>query len=85
VNWFDAIVVALVVVAVVIGFRSGALPQLCGLAGAVLGGVLAILLVPYLEAPLASVDAQLRAFLVLGLVLFAVGGYFAFRKQSKGG
>lgn len=72
-NWFDAIVVALVVVAVVIGFRSGALPQLCGLAGAVLGGVLAIILVPYLEAPLESVDAQLRAFLVLGLVLFAVG------------
>jgi S1-C subfamily serine protease len=73
VNWFDAIVVALVVVAIVVGFRSGALPQLCGLAGAVLGGVLSILLVPYLEAPLESVDAQLRAFLVLGLVLFAVG------------
>ncbi|HEX5015205.1 MAG TPA: MarP family serine protease [Candidatus Limnocylindrales bacterium] len=72
-NWFDAVVVALVVVAVVIGFRSGALPQLCGLAGAVLGGVLSILAVPYLEQPLESVDAQLRAFLVLGLVLFAVG------------
>jgi S1-C subfamily serine protease len=70
---FDALVVALVVIAVVIGFRSGALPQICGLTGAVLGGGLSILVLPYLEEPLRSVDPQIRAFVVFGLVLFAVG------------
>jgi S1-C subfamily serine protease len=73
VNLFDLVVIALVVVGVAIGFRSGALPQLIGLAGAVFGGVLAILLLPYLEEPLGPVDPSLRAFVVLGLILFAVG------------
>ena len=72
-NLFDLVVVVLVTIAIVIGFRSGALPQLIGLAGALLGGALALLLVPHLEAPLASVDPPLRAFLVLGLILFSVG------------
>jgi S1-C subfamily serine protease len=73
VNWFDALVVALVVIAVVIGFRSGALPQICGLTGAVVGGGLAIFVLPHLEEPLGSVEPELRAFVVFGVVLFAVG------------
>lgn len=72
-NWFDALVVTLVVIAVVIGFRSGALPQICGLTGAVMGGGLAILLLPHLEDPLTSLDPEIRAFVVFGVVLFAVG------------
>ena len=48
-NVFDLIVVVLVVIAVVIGFRSGALPQLVGLAGAILGGALALVLLPRLD------------------------------------
>jgi S1-C subfamily serine protease len=73
VNLFDLVVIALVVVGIAIGFRSGALPQLIGLAGAVLGGILAVLLLPYLEEPLRPVDPSLRAFVVLGGILFAVG------------
>jgi S1-C subfamily serine protease len=73
VNLFDLVVVVLVTIAIVIGFRSGALPQLVGLAGALLGGGLVLLLVPHLEAPLRSIDPPLRAFLVLGLILFGVG------------
>jgi S1-C subfamily serine protease len=73
VNLLDLVVVGLVLIAVVIGFRSGALPQLVGLAGALLGGVLALILLPHLEGPLESVDPQLRAFVVLALILFSVG------------
>ena len=49
-------------IAAVIGFRSGALPQICGLTGAVVGGGLAILVLPHLEEPLRSVEPELRAF-----------------------
>jgi S1-C subfamily serine protease len=70
---FDLVVVGLVVIAVVIGFRSGALPQLIGLAGALLGGIAALLLLPHLQGPLESVQPQLRAVVVLAAILFSVG------------
>jgi S1-C subfamily serine protease len=74
VNWFDLAVVVLVVIAVIIGFRSGALPQIIGLAGAILGGALALVLLPHLGATLASIESpQLRAFVVLAAILFSVG------------
>jgi S1-C subfamily serine protease len=60
-------------VAVIIGFRSGALPQLTGLGGALLGGGLALVLLPQVEAPLRTIDPQLRAFVVLAAILFSVG------------
>ena len=73
-NAFDLAVVVLVVVAAIIGFRSGALPQLVGLAGALLGGGLALILLPHLEGPIDSIDSpQLRAFVVLAAILFCVG------------
>lgn len=72
-NLFDLIVVVLVAVAMLVGFRSGALPQLAGLLGAISGGVLAIIALPYLEDPLASIDPPLRAFVVLAGILFVVG------------
>ena len=73
-NGFDLVIVVLVVVAVVIGFRSGALPQLVGLAGALLGGGLALLLLPHLDGPIGSIQSpQLRAFVVLAAILFCVG------------
>jgi S1-C subfamily serine protease len=73
VNLFDLAVVVLVAIALMVGFRSGALPQLSGLAGALLGGVGAILLLPHLEAPLAAIEPSFRAFVVLAGLLFAVG------------
>lgn len=72
-NLFDLVVVVLVIVAVVVGFRSGALPQLAGLFGAITGGVIAVLALPWLEPALETVDPPVRAFLVLAGILFSVG------------
>ncbi len=71
-NLIDAFAVVLVVVAVLLGLRSGALPQVGGFAGAIAGGALAILVVPLLEEPLAAVDPGIRPFLVLIGLLGAV-------------
>ena len=72
VNLFDAFAVVLVVLSVLFGIRSGALPQIGGLLGALAGGGLAILVVPLLEEPLGEVDPGLRPFLVLVGLLGAV-------------
>jgi S1-C subfamily serine protease len=72
VNLFDAFAVLLVFIAVLLGYRSGALPQVGGLIGALVGGGLAILVVPLIEAPLADVEAGIRPFLVLIGLLGAV-------------
>jgi S1-C subfamily serine protease len=73
VNLLDLGVIGLVVIAIVIGFRSGALPQLSGLLGALAGGILAVLSLPYLEGPLTAIDPRARAFFVLAGILFSVG------------
>ena len=54
VNPLDLIAVLLVVLGVVLGFRSGALPQVGGLLGAIGGGALAILALPALADPARS-------------------------------
>ena len=64
-NLFDAFAVLLVVVAVLLGYRSGALPQVGGLVGALVGGAVALLAVMLLEEPLSDVDAGIRPYLVL--------------------
>jgi S1-C subfamily serine protease len=73
VNLFDLVIIALVAIATIFGYRSGALPQLAGLLGAVAGGVLAILALPHLKTPLEAIDPSLRAFVVLAGILFSVG------------
>jgi uncharacterized membrane protein required for colicin V production len=73
VNLFDLVVVVLVVVALVVGFRSGALPQLSGLAGALIGGTAALIALPHLKEPLEGLELSVRAFVVLAGLLFAVG------------
>jgi uncharacterized membrane protein required for colicin V production len=65
VNLFDAFAVVFVVIAVLLGLRSGALPQIGGLVGALIGGGLAIVAVQVLEEPLTDVDPTVRPFLVL--------------------
>ena len=72
VNLFDAFAVLLVIVAVLLGIRSGALPQIGGLVGAIAGGGLAILAVTALDEPLAGVDPAIRPFVVLVGLLGAV-------------
>jgi S1-C subfamily serine protease len=73
VNSFDLIAIALVVLAVYLGFRSGAMPQVGGLIGAIGGGALAILALPALADPLQSLDPAIRPFIVLAGLLVAVG------------
>jgi S1-C subfamily serine protease len=73
VNPLDLVAIALVVLAAVLGFRSGALPQLGGLLGAVGGGALAVLALPLLVDPLDAVPAGIRPYVVLAGLLAAVG------------
>jgi S1-C subfamily serine protease len=73
VNAFDLAVIVIVVAAVLIGLKSGAIPQLAGLIGALGGGMLAIVALPWLEAPLSSIEPPIRAFVVVAGMLFLVG------------
>jgi hypothetical protein len=69
VNPLDAIAILLVIVAIILGWRSGAIPQVFGLLGAIGGGALAILALPYLADPLSSIDPAFRPIVVLlGLI-----------------
>lgn len=72
-NPLDIVTIVLVVVAVLLGFRSGALPQVGGLLGAVGGGAIAVLSLPLLIDPLGELPASIRPFVVLGGLLAAVG------------
>lgn len=72
-NPLDLIAIVLVVLAVVLGFRSGALPQVGGLLGAIGGGALAVLAIPLLVEPLDAVPAGVRPYIVLAGLLAAVG------------
>ncbi len=72
-NPLDIVTIILVVLAVLLGFRSGALPQVGGLLGAVGGGAIAVLSLPLLVDPLGELPAEIRPFVVLGGLLAAVG------------
>jgi S1-C subfamily serine protease len=73
VNPLDIVTIVLVVLAVLLGFRSGALPQVGGLLGAIGGGAIAVLSLPLLVDPLGELPAGIRPFVVLGGLLAAVG------------
>jgi S1-C subfamily serine protease len=73
VNPLDLVAIVLIVLAVVLGFRSGALPQIGGLIGAVGGGGLAILALPLLVDPLDAIPAGIRPYAVLAGLLTAIG------------
>ena len=72
VNQLDLLAVLLVVVAVILGGRSGFIPQVGGLVGAVGGGAAAILILPMLADPLSNVDPGTRPWFVLGGLIGAV-------------
>jgi S1-C subfamily serine protease len=73
VNPIDLLTIVLIVVALILGWRSGAIPQVSGLLGAIGGGVLAILLLPTFAEPLAGIDATIRPVVVLVGLVVAVG------------
>jgi S1-C subfamily serine protease len=72
VNLLDAIAVCLIVAGAILGWRSGAIPQIAGLVGAVVGGVAVILALPYLADPLSGLDPTIRPITVLVLLIGAV-------------
>ena len=72
-NPLDAVAIVLVVLAVLLGYRSGALPQVGGLLGAIGGGAIVVLSLPLLVEPLDNVSAALRPYVVLTGLLLAVG------------
>ena len=72
-NPLDLVAILLVVVAVILGFHSGALPQVGGLLGAVGGGALVVLALPHLVEPLGAVPVGIRPYVVLAGLLMAVG------------
>jgi S1-C subfamily serine protease len=73
VNLLDLIAILLCFVALILGARSGAIPQVGGLLGAIAGGALAVALLPALADPLSDVDPTFRPWLVLGGLVGAVG------------
>ncbi|MFL5778590.1 MAG: MarP family serine protease [Chloroflexota bacterium] len=72
-NLLDAAAIGFVVVAVILGYRSGALPQIGGLLGAIAGGGALILALPWLADLLKDLEPNVRPFVVLIALLAAVG------------
>lgn len=88
-NPIDLFALLLIGVAVVLGFRSGALPQVGGLLGAVAGGAIVVLGLPFLKGATAGIDPAVRAIVVLGglLLIVALGeglGSAAGRRAARG-
>lgn len=71
-NLFDGIALLVLLLAVVAGIRTGALPQVGGIGGAVLALLAVLNLAPSLLEATSDVDPVPRALLVLGAVLAAV-------------
>lgn len=72
-NPLDLVALLLVVIAVILGARSGALPQLAGLSGAALGAAVGLILTPLAAPALESLPAPIRAIVVLSVLLGLVG------------
>jgi S1-C subfamily serine protease len=73
VNPLDAGAIALVVLAILLGWRSGALPQVGGLGGAVLGVVAGFAAVPWLLDAVADAVPLVRVAIVLLLLIGCFG------------
>ena len=87
-NPLDLITIVLFVIAVILGVRSGALPQLMGLVGAALGAVVGLVALPAASGLIEGLALPLRAIIVLTalLGLVALGealGATAGRSASK--
>lgn len=71
-NLFDAIALGVFVLAVLAGIRTGALPQVGGISGAILGFVFVLNLAPWLLDVTGGLEPIPRALVVLGVALGAV-------------
>lgn len=72
-NPLDAAALALLAIAILLGWQSGALPQVAGLAGAALGAMAGLAGLPWILPALADLPAQIRAGAILLLLLGSVG------------
>ncbi len=72
-NILDVAALAIVVIASLLGARSGFFPQLGGLLGAVAGGGIALLALPVVKPSIQEMEPALRALIVLSGLIFAVG------------
>ena len=72
-NLFDIAAICLIGAGIFAGIRSGALPQLGGLVGAIGGGVVALALAPLIRDQVETLDGPFRAVAVLGGLLLFVG------------
>lgn len=73
VNPLDLIAILLIVLAVLLGIRSGALPQLLGLAGAAVAALTGLALLPAMTPILDELAAPVRAIVVLSVLFGLVG------------
>ncbi len=71
-NVFDLAAICLLAAGVFAGIRSGAMPQLGGLFGAILGGAVALLLAPVLRDQLETLEGPARALVILGGLVLCV-------------
>lgn len=71
-NLFDLLAAVVIVAAVIAGTRSGALPQIGGIAGAIGGLLLALNLAPWLVNVTSTLDPLPRVLTVLGAIIGAV-------------
>jgi S1-C subfamily serine protease len=69
----DLIAIALIVIAVILGVRSGALPQLLGLTGAAIAALVGLAILPAAIPLLDGVPPAIRAIVVLTVLLGLVG------------
>ncbi len=72
-NTVDMMALGLLVLAVVLGIRSGALPQLGGLAGAAAGALGSLAVLPSLLPQLATQGAVIRVAAILSVLLVLIG------------
>jgi S1-C subfamily serine protease len=73
VNPLDLVAIAIIVIAVILGVRSGALPQLLGLVGAAIAALTGLAILPAVSPFLDSLPAVVRAIVVLGVLLGLIG------------
>ena len=72
-NPLDLLAIVLIVVAMILGIRSGALPQLLGLAGAAIAALTGLAILPAVTPFLDELPPAVRAVVVLSVLLGLVG------------
>lgn len=72
-NPLDLIAVVLIVLAILLGIRSGALPQLLGLAGAAIAALAGLAVLPSVTPILDGLSAPIRAVVVLSVLMGLIG------------